>query len=199
MSPEATIAELIARIRAGDDQAAAELVRRYEPLVRREIRFKLRDRRLGRVLDSTDLCQSVMASFFVRTAAGQYEFECPEQILGLLVTMARNKAASAARHEGRARRDARRVAPGGDAALDAVAEPGPSPSAVVAGRELLDRFLGGLSMEERQLVDLRQQGLAWADIATRLGGTAQARRMQLARAVDRVSHALGIDVGDADE
>jgi RNA polymerase sigma-70 factor (ECF subfamily) len=197
MADEGTITELVARIRSGDARAAAELVRRYEPLVRREVRLRLRDRRLGRVLESMDVCQSVMASFFVRTAAGQYDLERPDQVLGLLVTMARNKVASAARHQGRARRDVRRSAAGGDAALAGVAAPGPSPSAVVAGRDLLDRFLGGLSPDERRLVELRDQGLAWSDVAARVGGTAQARRMQLARAVDRVCRALGIDGEDA--
>ena len=65
--------DAIQRIRAGDEQAAAELVPRFEPLVRREIRLNLKDRRLARVFDSMDVCQSVLASFFFRTAAGEYE------------------------------------------------------------------------------------------------------------------------------
>ena len=34
-------AELLGRVRAGDAGAAAELVRRYEPLIRREVRLRL--------------------------------------------------------------------------------------------------------------------------------------------------------------
>jgi DNA-binding CsgD family transcriptional regulator len=64
---------------------------------------------------------------------------------------------------------------------------------VVAGQELLTRFRQSLSDEERQLADLRSQGLSWADIAARLGGTAQARRMQLARAVERAARELGLE------
>ena len=41
-------------------------------------------------------------------------------------------------------------------------------------------------------MDLRGEGLGWADVAARLGGTAQARRMQLARAVDRLARELGL-------
>ena len=66
MSEPGSITECIRRVRAGDEQAAAELVRRYEPLIRREVRFQLEDRRLCRVFDSMDICQSVLASFFVR-------------------------------------------------------------------------------------------------------------------------------------
>ena len=42
------------------------------------MRIHLRDVRLRRVLDSTDICQSVLASFFVRAALGQYDLDTPE-------------------------------------------------------------------------------------------------------------------------
>src|SRR5262245_47316242 len=100
-----TFRELIRRIRNGDEQGAPELVHRYEPLIRREVRMQLQDRRLGRILDSMDVCQSVLASFFVRTVAGQYDLEQPGQLVRLLASMARNKLASAARHQSRQRRD----------------------------------------------------------------------------------------------
>lgn len=192
MSAEEPFAELIRRVRAGDADAATELVRRYEPLIRREVRLRLEDRRLARLFDSADVCQSVLASFFVRTAAGQFDLEKPEQLARLLLQMARNKLASAARAQSRQRRDHRRVT-GDDEAVGRVAADEPTPSRVVAGRELLERFRDLLSAEERQIADLRGEGLAWADVAEQLGGTAQARRMQLARGAERVATALGLD------
>ena len=192
MSDPNTFADFLRRIRAGDQQAAAELVRRYEPLIRREVRLHLEDQRLGRLFDSMDVCQSVLASFFLRTAAGEYDLDQPEQLVGLLVRMARNKLASAARRQSRQKRDHRRAVGGGDA-LDRLPATGDSPSELVAGRELLQRLLALLKEEERQLVELRGQGLAWADVAERLGGTAQARRMQLARTLDRVGRELGLE------
>jgi RNA polymerase sigma-70 factor (ECF subfamily) len=187
-------ADFIRRVRAGDEQAAAELVSRFEPLIRREVRLEMEDRRLARVFDSMDVCQSVLMSFFVRAAAGQYELDRPEQLLKLLVTMTRNKLASAARREHSQRRDQRR-ATGDPAALNQVAGTEPSPSQVVAGRELLDQFRRRLSPEEQQLSELRNQGLSWAAIAGQLGGTAQARRVQLSRAADRVLRELGMEEG----
>jgi RNA polymerase sigma-70 factor (ECF subfamily) len=139
------------------------------------------------------ICQSVLKSFFCRTAAGQYDLDTPEQLQRLLVTMARNKLASAARGQHRQRRDQRRAAAGGAERLEGVADQAPTPSQAVAGKELLERFRQALSEEERQLADQRRQGLAWADIAARLGGTAQARRMHLVRAVERVARELGLD------
>jgi RNA polymerase sigma factor (sigma-70 family) len=193
MSDQELFTDFIRRIRAGDEQAAEELVRRYEPLIRRRIRLQLEDRRLGRLFDSMDVCQSVLASFFVRTAAGQYDLEQPEQLLKLLVTMARNKLASEARRQHRQRRDDRRVVPGGGDELAEVATRDPSPSRYAAGKDLLHRVRASLNDEERQIADLRGQGLGWPEIAVQLGGTADARRMQLTRALERVSRELGLD------
>src|SRR6188768_1022559 len=88
------------RVRAGDQQATTELVRLYEPEIRREVRLRLRDPRLRRDFDSMDICQSVLASFFVRAALGQYELDQPEQLLRLLVDMSRKKLVDHAREQG---------------------------------------------------------------------------------------------------
>jgi RNA polymerase sigma-70 factor (ECF subfamily) len=193
MTDPTAFATFMRRIRAGDGGAAEELVRLYEPLIRREVRYQLRDRRLYRLFDSMDVCQSVLASFFVRASAGQYDLNGKEQLAKLLVTMARNKLASAVRKQHRQRRDSRRVEPGAASELDNVRDRSPSPSDLVAGEELLQRFRQSLSNEERAIADLRGQGLTWADVAARLGGTVVARRSQLSRAIDRVSRELGLD------
>src|SRR3954467_5884269 len=93
MLDEESVAGLILRIRGGDETAATELVRRYEPVIRRRVRVWLRmqDPRLGRVFESMDNTQSVLGSFFVRASQGQFELETPDQLVGLLVRMARHK------------------------------------------------------------------------------------------------------------
>jgi hypothetical protein len=144
-----------------------------------------------------DISQSVLLSFFVRTAAGQYELEEPEQLLKLLVTMARNKLASAARHEHQKCRDRRRTTTSGAAGpLAHYLDPLSAPDEQIAARELLVRLRQALSDDERRLADLRSQGVAWTDIATQLGGTAQARRIQLARAIDRVARQFDLDLAE---
>lgn len=197
MSDASPFAEFVARIRTGDELAAAELVRKYEPLIRREIRLKLDDQRLGRLFDSMDVCQSVLKSFFIRTAAGQFDLDQPSQLIRLLVTMARNKLASAARREHQQKRDQRRAS-GNDEALAGVAGTDPTPSRLAAGRELIAQVHCRLSEEERQMANLRAEGLTWEEIAGRLGGTAQARRVQFSRAMDRVAAAMNLD-GDSDD
>jgi RNA polymerase sigma-70 factor (ECF subfamily) len=196
MADAAHFESLVRRIRAGDQVAAAELVRQYEPLIRREVRLHLEDRRLYRLFDSMDVCQSVLGSFFLRAAAGQYDLERPEQLVRLLITMTRNKLASAARQHHRQRRDQRRISGDGHDHLAGVASPGPNPDSAVADEELLRRFREELSGEERRLVDLRRDGKGWTEIAGELGGTPGGRRMQLTRAVERVVRILRLEPFD---
>jgi RNA polymerase sigma-70 factor (ECF subfamily) len=191
MSDDPSFADLIRRVRAGDEAAAAELVKRYEPAIRRSARLRLNPR-LRRACDSLDLANAVLGSFFVRAAAGQYEVDSPEQLLKLLATMVRNKLSKVARHEQAERRDQRRVA-AGSAEDHEVAGPQATPSRHVSGRELLDEVQRRLSDEERHLLELRQQGLDWAAIAVQAGGSPEARRKQLARAVERIAAELGLE------
>jgi RNA polymerase sigma-70 factor (ECF subfamily) len=187
-----TFDELIRRVRAGDQDAATELVKRYEPAIRRAVRFRLADARLGALLDSMDICQSVLASFFIRAASGQYELETPGQLLKLLTAMARNKLTSQARKQHAQRRDSRRVAAGGQDEGRFVAV-GESPSVVVSARDLLEEVQRRLSPDERRLLELRNQGYDWSAIASEIGGGAEALRRRLSRALDRVAGQLGLD------
>jgi RNA polymerase sigma-70 factor (ECF subfamily) len=183
-------AEFMRRVRGGDAQAAAELVRRYESHVRVSVRVRLTDPALRRQLDTADVCQSVLASFFLRAGAGQYDLAEPSQLIALLVRMAQNKLAGQARFHRRHRRDAHQAA-GLEGAAEVPAG-GPGPERVAAGRDLLTALRARLTAEERAVADRRGAGQNWAEIAAGLGGTADGRRMQLKRAVDRVAAELGL-------
>jgi RNA polymerase sigma-70 factor (ECF subfamily) len=195
MSEPSDFHDLIRRVRAGEEAAATELVSRYEPAIRRAVRIRLGDTRLERAFDSMDVCQSVMASFFVRAALGQYELDAPEQLLKLLATMARHKLADRVDQERAGCRDNRRVEEG-SAETREVASGSSTPSRQVAARELLEEVQRRLSHEERQLVELRQQGFGWAEIAGQLGGSPDSLRKRLSRATDRVARELGLDECD---
>lgn len=190
MSAEDKFPELICRVRAGDSQAAAELVQLYEPEIRRAVRVRLRDVRLRRVFDSMDVCQSVLVNFFARAALGQFDIERPEQVLKLLVTMAHNRLNDQVRKHHARRRDNRRQE-AGDALLG-LADSASSPSHIAAGKELMERMRSELSDEERYLADQRALGRDWADIAAEHGGSPDSLRMKLQRAMDRVIRQLGL-------
>jgi RNA polymerase sigma-70 factor (ECF subfamily) len=175
------------------------LVREYEPEIRREIHFRLTDPSLRRIVESVDICQSVLANFFARAALGQFELKEPQQLVHLLLTMAQNKVREWARRQHAERRDRRRDRP-----LDGAANgwpellaTDPSPSEIVAGAELLDEFRKRLSDEDRQIADRRAAGCEWAAVAEELGGTPEALRKRLGRALNRVARELGLE--DLDE
>jgi RNA polymerase sigma-70 factor (ECF subfamily) len=191
MSAEDSFHDLLRSVRAGDAEAARRLVRQYEAEIRRAVRLRLTDARLRRTLDSLDVCQSVLGNFFVRVAAGQFDLERPEQLLQLLVRMAHNKVIDKTREGKAARRDVRRVEAGNSEVLDEAAGGGGTPSEIVASRELLERARQLLSDEERRLFDARAEGRDWAEIAAALGGSPEALRKKLTRALDRVEEQLG--------
>src|SRR5207237_5168574 len=144
MSDAQAFRDLIDRVRSGDDRAAEELVRRYEPTIRMAIRVRLDQSQLRRLFDSMDICQSVMANFFVRAASGQFELDRPEQLVKLLVTMARNKLINYVHHQQAGRRDYRRQ---GTVDTVEVADSAPTPSQVTTYRELLEAVRNRLSGE----------------------------------------------------
>jgi RNA polymerase sigma-70 factor (ECF subfamily) len=193
VATQSTFAELVARLRRGDADAAAEVVRRYESEIRRAVRLRLTDARLRRVLDSMDICQSVMANFFVRAAAGQFDLERPDQLLRLLVVMARNKVRDQVSHLHAARRDQRRLDPNGGETLNKTAEVAPTPSEVVAGRDLLQSVLGALTPEERLLAEQRAAGRDWNGLARDRSEKPDALRKRLTRALDRVARQFGLE------
>jgi RNA polymerase sigma-70 factor (ECF subfamily) len=188
---EPGFSEFVRRLRDRDEHAAYELVRRYEPAIRRAVRVRLRDPRLRRVIESGDVCQAVFASFFVRTAQGEYDLQRPDQLLRLLATIARNKLACHANRERAGRRDQRRVDPA--VVLEECPASGGSPSRQAAAIELVQEAHRRLTPHERALLERRNQGLEWAEIADELGGSPDGLRVRLARAVARIRRQLGLE------
>jgi RNA polymerase sigma-70 factor (ECF subfamily) len=193
MSEAQTFRDLMQRVRGGDEEAATELVRRYESTIRLTIRVRLEQSDLRRLFDSMDICQSVLGNFFVRAASGQFELDTPEQLVKLLVTMALNKLINHAKQQRAARRDYRRRQ--GSPEEQELAGADPSPSRVATYRELLQAVRNHLSEEDRKLADLRSQGLSWIEIAAQLGENADALRFRLTRALNRVARQLRLDEG----
>ncbi len=192
MADDLSFEELLQRVRRGEEEAAAELLRRYEEPLRHVIRIRLVDSRLRRLFDVDDICQSVLTSFFVRAAVGQYELHRPEDLLKLLTTMARNKLADKARRPSVERNAEHRV-PLEELPEQAITSPEDTPSLQVALKELRCEVRRRLSPKERQLWELRDQGMEWAAIATQIGGNSEALRKRLTRAIDLIAVELDLE------
>jgi hypothetical protein len=189
---ESGFENLLERVRKGDAEAAADMVGQFESAVRVAIRTRLLDPALRRHFDSMDICQSVLASFFVRLASGQYDLQHPAQLVSLLTKMAHNKLAWHARYSSRLRRDVHRVSQSTDSAAD-ITSAAAGPERTAMGRELLQLVWKHMDGEIRQIASHRLDGKDWAEIATAIGGTGEARRKQYQRGLDRIVRLLGIE------
>ncbi|TWT39196.1 RNA polymerase sigma factor [Blastopirellula retiformator] len=185
------IAELIRQIRSGQPAAAEQLFRYCEPEIRAEIRYRLRSTAVRRVVDSQDICQSVMFSFFLRIGAGQYEIEQPQELLRLLLKIARNKTHDAYRFQLADRRDVRRVRSLDDAKE---LEERQGQENVIADKmemsELLEELERKLSTQEFEIASLRRQGYRWDEIGAKLGDSPETLRKRFHRAIEKIGRTL---------
>ncbi|MEY4178573.1 MAG: hypothetical protein RLY70_2147 [Planctomycetota bacterium] len=188
--------QLVERVRLGEHDAAAELVRLYEPEIRRCIRVRLTDPRLRRVIDSLDVCQSVLANFFVRVSLGEFDLDQPSDLIKLLVAMVRHKVIDQTRRQHAEVRDARRVAGLTDSQFHRLPSGAVTPERIATDRDLLNAVRSRLSEEERFLADQRALGREWPELATELASAPDSLRKKLSRALDRVSRELRIEEPD---
>ncbi len=192
MSQVPCFSEMLGRLRIGDEQAVRAFVATYEPYIRRTIRRRLARTPLQAAADSADVCQSVLATFLIHVAAGSYVLNGPDQLVRLLLGMARRKFAALARRELAECRDRRRnqsIDESGEVAGNSAFEP----ERIVVGRDLLENVIGRLAEDERLLFELRQQGQSWDSIVARVGETATVLRKRLSRALRRVTVELGLE------
>jgi RNA polymerase sigma factor (sigma-70 family) len=186
--------DLLRRIRGGDQDAAAEFYRVYEPHVRRVIRARMRAQGMRRASDSSDLCQVVLASFLVGSAVGRYDFADSDGLKRLLARIATNRVIDLGR-----RPEFRKpiVPVGGDGADEIdVVDRGPGPASQIALYELLEKANRLLTDRERTIAELRKDGLTWEEIGQRLGKNGEAVRKSLDRAARRILLDLGMESPD---
>jgi DNA-directed RNA polymerase specialized sigma24 family protein len=161
------------------------------PIIRVAGQARLTAPALQRVFDTGDICQSVLCSLFVRLAAGEYDLQEPGQLVGLLVRMARNKLASRVRQEQSQRRGGHLQAV--DPGVLATQAGGLPVDVVASWREIFQELLKRFDRDERELAERRSAGESWEAIALALGGTPEARRKQLRRAVRRFAAQMGLE------
>jgi RNA polymerase sigma-70 factor (ECF subfamily) len=174
---------LLGQARSGDSDAATDLVRRYEPELRRYVRFRLTDSRLRRFVDSVDICQSILGRFFVGFFAGKYELRSPDELIALLFRMAKNEVCDQIRKQRAARRGGRAAQASALHSVEVLADSGMGPSERVANNELLEKMLQTLPSHERLLVQRRMAGFGWAELAAELQINAEVLRKRFTRAL----------------
>ncbi len=158
------------RIQRGDQDAARELLTRYEPEVRLVVRRQL-PRLLRSRFDSLDFLQSVWGSFFRRVRDGATAFEDSRHLVAFLARAAKNKVIDEYRRAASQKQDMHREEPlwnDHGHPRDLQAE-GDTPSQLAQAAEVLGQLRELVPEERRIVLELKAQDLSSREIALRLG------------------------------
>ena len=196
-------AERLNRLRAGDDAEIEQFVAKYEPFIRRTVRFRIARASLNPAADSVDVCQSVLIGFLMRLSAGEYVLNSEDDLRKLLVAIANKKFLRLSRHENAAKRCRAQTQSLSD--LPELADGSNSfPSGLTSyssvsrmnTNDLLKQLSLRMSAQEMELYRLRSQGNNWATISEQLGESPSILRKRLSRAIQRVATELGLDANE---
>jgi len=178
---DAVFVELVARAKSGDEAASTELLHHFEQDVRMMVRVRL-PRALRSQFDSMDFVQDIWQSFFADDDGDPDRFTNSRHLRGFLAGVVRNKVFAEYRRRTRTRKyaldreESLYVRRGGRDEPREVAAPDPSASEDVQARERLAQLLAGRPPAEALVVELRRQGLTFAEIAERTGQSERSAR-----------------------
>jgi RNA polymerase sigma-70 factor (ECF subfamily) len=174
LAADTSFADLMARLRAGDEEAATQIFERFTGRLIALARSRM-DQRMRQKEDPEDVLQSVYQSFFVRQARGEFELRDWDSLWALLATITLHKCGHRIDYFQAERRDMRReISPptrdDPTASWEGIArDPTPQEAAVLA--ELLEQTMRGLDGYQRQILELSLQGHSVAEISARVGYT----------------------------
>jgi RNA polymerase sigma-70 factor (ECF subfamily) len=167
---------------------AAEVDSRFRERLLRLAKTNL-DRRLAARIDEQDVLQSVLRSFFVRHADGQFAFASWSEVWNLLVLMTKRKCVKQAQVHFAERRDVRRnsgLACATEGAEVNASSSGPIPAEVVLLAEASDRLWQELSDREKDVLALALAGRTIEQIGAELCRTQRTVRRLLGRVRERL-------------
>ncbi len=171
---DASLAELVARARNGDDAAIREILSQFEGEVRMMVRGRL-PRKLRTQFDSMDFVQAVWQSFFVDLKDRSKEFENVQHLRGFLDGVARNKVFEQHRRLTKtekytlAREERLYVRRGDRDVAREVVSPEPTPSQAFQVSDRLAQLTEGCTPRDVEILTLRYEGLTLDEIAARTG------------------------------
>jgi RNA polymerase sigma-70 factor (ECF subfamily) len=189
MSDDADFADLMARLRAGDPDAAADLFRRFAGRLAVLAAHRLGPLAKGK-LDPEDVVQSAFKSFFRRQADGRLAPESWGGLWALLTRITLHKCGHKLAYLCAARRDVRRevaLPPPdlSDPSWQVVAtEPTPAQATIVA--ETVERVAGSLEPYHRDIFRLALERYTAGEIALQVGVTERTVQRVLKRVRKRL-------------
>jgi RNA polymerase sigma factor (sigma-70 family) len=176
VSSDPSFDDLMARLRAGQNDAATQVVNRFAGHLVALARKHLDPRVLQKV-DPEDVLQSVFRSFFVRYPSGQFGgFESWDNLWAILAVITMRKCGRRMDYFHAACRDIRREVTGQAAPDESTRDVGarddePTPSEAAMLTETVERLMRSLEGRHREILALSLQGYPPPDISGRLGCT----------------------------
>jgi RNA polymerase sigma factor (sigma-70 family) len=181
--------DLLQAIRSGDADAVRQFIARYGARWRERVAVRGVVKRLQGRLDSQDLMQSVLLKAVEAIQANRVQFADEEELHRYMITLGRNRLRDKLRRLNAAKREGqRRQAP--PAALEAVRQSSPSPSAEAAVKEQVARVEAVADPAELGLLRDRANGASLEELARQIGTTADAVRKRLERIRTRIRETL---------
>jgi RNA polymerase sigma-70 factor (ECF subfamily) len=183
-------ADLLARWRKGDQQAATQLFQRYADQLIALARSRMPSK-LGRRVDAEDVVQSVYRSFFAGARDGRYELQRGGDLWRLLVTITLHKVYRQVTQHSRDKRSLERdqsIGPednliGLSATLLARE---PSPVEVITLVDELEQIMRQMKPQYRRMLELRLLGYNVFEIAAET----QSGERTVRRVLDQVKQQL---------
>jgi RNA polymerase sigma factor (sigma-70 family) len=175
-------ADLVTRVRCGDEAALEELLLRYEPKIRLTARYLIRPI-LRRYFDSIDVTQSVQVEIVRGVRLGKFELSDADAFVALAVTVVKRKVA---RHWRHLRHD-HQLRFGPDAGnrpishLVTTPRAPDDPATSLERDEETERLWQQFDPTERRLLKLRVQGYSTEEAAAQMGCQANLLRVRLCR------------------
>ena len=177
--------DLLARWQAGDQEAAAQMFRRYAQRLIALARSRLSGK-LAQRLDPEDVVQSAYRSFFAGARHGQYDLQRGGDLWRLLVGITLHKLHDQVKRHSADKRDvAAENSFGSEDSLwdidSVIFARGPSPAEAVALVDELEQVMRRLEPLQRRILEMRLQGFSLQEIATDTQRCPRTVRRTLAR------------------
>jgi RNA polymerase sigma-70 factor (ECF subfamily) len=168
MSEDLPFEELMGRLRAGDQDAAAQVFHRFARRLIALARSRL-DKLVRPKVDPEDVVQSVFRSFFARHAEDPFDLNDWDSLWAVLTVVTVRKCGHRLDHLRAACRDVQREVPAAAGWEVLAREPTPSQAALLT--ETLEQLMRALDDRDRQILTLSLQGLPPAAISAQVGYT----------------------------
>ena len=190
-SGDARASSLLARIRAGDREAAAEFLLQFGPILRQRVRSKLTGG-LRRLVDSADLLASVARRLDRAVAERQAWFDTESQLFSFVNRIASRLVVDRARVLNRLQRAESREAAWAHSMYARIANADLRGGA--AFDTVIDDAMSALESErDRRVLSLWLMGMNHNEIACEMDANPAAVRQQWCRMRQRLASALGAE------